>query len=66
MFVSVGCLLVAEMRPALTSVAASGDGLVTWVNPLDGADAVGIRAEQVGVAREHSQQLALPCQGLAL
>ena len=24
MFVSVGCLLVAEMRPALTSVAASG------------------------------------------
>ena len=38
---------------------------MTWVNPLDGADAVGIRAEQVGVAREHRQQLALPCQGLA-
>ena len=39
---------------------------MTRIHPLDRADAVGIRAEQVGVAREHGQQLALPCQGLAL
>ena len=38
---------------------------MTRVDPLDGADAIGIRAEQVGVAGEHRQQLALPCQGLA-
>ena len=42
------------------------DGLVARVHPLDRADAVGIRAEQVGVAREHRQQLTLPRQRLSL